>query len=459
MRTSVSLSYWENNNEPNGNAMLFRKRPRRAVTGVKQTSTSAPEEITTIPRTRLPVDLLELGLRVVKLDRPWTEVPVLFQGFTITHPAQLHTLRHYCHWVLVEGDEQRLRVLSERLAQTQRKLARPLAETRTLAQELPRARASYTRTQAFVDTVLSDIHNQRELDLQEARPLIQECVRSIEANANAMFWMTRIKSQDAYTAEHCLRVAIYAIAFGRFLGLPEDDLVVLGLCGLLHDIGKMQVDPAILNKPGALTSDELRQMRCHAQLGYELLQSQHTLEPIVCDVARHHHERIDGQGYPARLEEWQISRFARLVAIVDAFDAMTSDRCYREGLATADALRVLYRGRAEQFDAEMVEAFIRMVGVYPPGTLVELTSGEIALVIATHPGLKLKPKVEILMAADKRPVIPYIIDLADNPVDASGHPYGIRQPLPDGAHGVTLRDRIHQVLDSRVQAHDHAPPA
>lgn len=439
--------------------MLFRKRPRQAGDGATDSTSSGSAQETSVPRTRLPVDLLELGLRVVKLDRPWTEVPVLFQGFTITDPAQLHTLRHYCRWVLVEGDEQRLNVLRERLARIQRNLTRPMAESRSLARELPRAKASYTRTQAFVDNVLSAIKHQQELDLDEARPLIQECVRSIQANPNAMFWMARIKSQDAYTAEHCLRVAIYAIAFGRFLGLPEDDLVVLGLCGLLHDIGKMQVDPEVLNKPGALTSDELRQMRRHAELGYKLLQSQHTLEPIVADVARHHHERIDGKGYPARLEEWQISRFARLVAIVDAFDAITSDRCYRAGLATADALRVLYRGRAEQFDAEMVEAFIRMVGVYPPGTLLELTSGEIALVIATHPGKKLKPKVEILAGKDKLPAIPYIIDLADSPVDASGRPYGILQPLPDGAHGVSLRERVRQVVDSPVSAHDSTPPA
>lgn len=427
--------------------MLFRKRPGQTPSQRRTEKASAGATDTTIPRTRLPVDLLELGLRVIKLDRPWTDVPVLFQGFTISDPDQIQTLRHYCRWVLVEGDEKRLAILQERLTRFQRSLNQPLTETATLAQELPRAKAAYGGTQAFVDSLLDDIERQRELDLRPARPLIQSCVKSIQANANAMFWMARIKSRDAYTAEHCLRVAIYAIAFGRFLGLPEEDLVVLGLCGLLHDIGKMRVDPAILNKPGALTSEELAQMRRHTELGYELLQGEHTLEPIVSDVTRHHHERIDGLGYPSRLEERQISRFARLVAIVDAFDAMTSDRCYREGLATADALRVLYRGRAEQFDAEMVEAFIRMVGVYPPGTLVELSSGEIALVIATHPGKKLKPKVEILLAKDKRITIPYIIDLADNPVDASGRPYSIRQPLPDGSHGVSLAGRIHQVVD------------
>ncbi len=433
--------------------MLFRKRREKKPANTRTGRPVAAAGESSAARARLPVDLLEPGLRVIKLDRPWTEVPVLFQGFTLTDSDQLRTLRHYCRWVVVEGDPKQLERLQERLSQYQRNLSEPLAQTATLAEEMPRARQVHGRTQAFVDRVLDDIEQQRALDLGEARPLIRECVQSIQANPNAMFWMARIKSQDAYTAEHCLRVAIYAIAFGRFIGLPADDLEVLGLCGLLHDIGKMRVDPAILNKPGALTSDELQQMRRHTELGYGLLRSHHTLDPIVADVSRHHHERIDGQGYPARLEEWQISRFARLVSIVDAFDAMTSNRCYRAGLPAADALRVLYRGRAEQFDAEMVEAFIRMVGVYPPGTLVELTTGEIALVIATHPGQKLKPKVEILLTRDKQPIIPYIVDLADNPVDVAGRPYGIRQPLPDGSHGVSLRARIQQLVDtSRSQS-------
>lgn len=402
----------------------------------------------TLIRTRLPVDFVETGMRVVKLDRPWTEVPVLFQGFTVENDDQVRLLRHYCQWVLVEGEEKQLAYAQEKLAALNRQAAKPQIELRPLAEELPRAKASFGKTRQFVDQVLSSIEHSNTLNLEDARPVIQACVKSISANANAMFWMTRIKSDDAYTAEHCLRVAIYAIAFARFLGLPNDDLEVVGLCGLLHDIGKLKVSHDILNKPGALTSEEMAEMRRHTEFGYQLLQSHHTLEPIVADVTWHHHERVDGKGYPNQLEEWQISRFARLVSIVDAFDAITSTRCYREGLSASDALRILYRGRGEQFDAEMIEAFIRMVGIYPPGTLVELTSGEVALVIATHPGKKLKPRVEILLNADKNPQTPAIIDLSDDILDKHGQPYRIHQPLPDGAHGVSLGERISQIIDT-----------
>ena len=392
---------------------------------------------------RLPVDLLTPGMRIVKLDRPWTEVPVLFQGFTLEDDYQARTLRQYCGWVLVEGDE---KVLSEALAKVaihKKRTASPLPETRPLAEEIPRASHAWGKTHVFVEGITRAIEQGNHLNLQEARPVIRECVDSIKANASAMFWMSRIKSRDAYTAEHCLRVAIFTVAFARFLGMPDEDLEIAGMCGLLHDLGKLKVPEEILNKPGALSPSEYAIMQKHTTLGYELLSSDPELDPIIRDVTRHHHERMDGRGYPQQLEEWQISRFARIVAIVDAFDAMTSDRCYRDGIPASDAIRVLYRSRGRQFDADMVEAFIRMVGIYPPGTLVELNSGEVALIVTVHPGKKLKPRIEILMDANKKPVTPRVIDLA-NPV--SGENLEIAHPLPDGAFGISLKARVQQLV-------------
>jgi len=407
-----------------------------------------PDSQTRVERVRLPVDLLTFGMRIVKLDRPWTEVPVLFQGFTLEDDHQARILRQYCEWVLVEGEEQ---VLSEALTKVtlhKQRTATPLPETRPLAEEIPRASQAWGKTQNFVEQVTRAIEQGNDLNLQEARPVIRECVESIKANASAMFWMSRIKSRDAYTAEHCLRVAIFTVAFARFLGMPDEDLEIAGMCGLLHDLGKLKVPPEILNKPGALSREEFAIMQQHTTFGYELLSSDPALDPIIRDVTRHHHERIDGRGYPQQLEEWQISRFARLVSIVDAFDAMTSDRCYRDGIPASDAIRVLYRNRGRQFDADMVEAFIRMVGIYPPGTLVELSSGEVALIVAVHPGKKLKPRIEILMDAQKKPVTPRIVDLA-NP--AGGHSLEITHPLPDGAFGISLKGRVQQlVTDHRV---------
>ncbi|MBC7191090.1 HD-GYP domain-containing protein [Marinobacter sp.] len=397
----------------------------------------------TLQRMRVPVDLLRPGMRVVKLDRPWTEVPVLFQGFELAHEDQFRILRHYCEWVLVEGDEHQLADALDRIARQKKRTTEPLSETRSLERELPRASQAWETTRSFVEKVSSDIETGNALNLEEARPVIRACVASIKSNASAMFWMSRIKSRDEYTAEHCLRVAVFAVAFARFIGLPDEDLEVAGLCGLLHDVGKLKVPPEILNKPGPLDPKEAKVMQGHTSIGYNLLKTDQNLDPIVIDVTRHHHERMDGRGYPARLEEWQISRFSRLIAIVDAYDAMTSDRCYRDGLPASDAMRILYRNRGQQFDAGMVEAFIRMVGIYPPGSLVELSSGEVALVLTTHPGKKLRPKVEILLSREKHPVTPRVIDLGGESNDDA---IQITRPLPDGSHGVSLEGRISQVI-------------
>lgn len=407
---------------------------------------NAPTPVATLQRVRLPVDLVKTGMRIVSLDRPWTQVPVLFQGFTLTDDAQAQILRQYCEWVLVEDEENRLNPVLDEASRRMRCTTEPLPETRTLAQEIPRAKETWSRTQAFVEEVTRQIEAGNDLNLQSARPIIRECVESVKANASAMFWMSRIKSRDAYTAEHCLRVAIFCVAFARFLGLPDDDLETVGMCGLLHDLGKLKVPDEILNKPGALTPDEYTVMRQHTTLGYELLRADPNLDPIISDVTCHHHERMDGRGYPQQLKEWQISRFARLVSIVDAFDAITSDRCYRDGLPTSDAIRILYRNRGQQFDTNMVEAFIRMVGVYPPGSLVELSTGEVAIVVATHPGRKLKPRVEILLDADKHPVEPRMIDLAAASTGSRQAVPEIAHPLSDGAYGVSLHERIQQLI-------------
>lgn len=427
--------------------MWFRRKtsktPSRSPAAATPAGQSLHDTPTGIQRARLPVDLLTPGMQIVKLDRPWTEVPVLFQGFTLEDDKQARILRQYCEWVLVEGEDEILAVALDKVSAHKLRTSRPLPETRALAEEIPRASQAWSKTQTFVEQITRDIEQGNDLNLEDARPVIRECVESIKANASAMFWMSRIKSRDAYTAEHCLRVAIFTVAFARFMGMPDDDLEIAGLCGLLHDLGKLKVPEGILNKPGALSPEEYAIMQQHTTFGFELLKSDPGLDPIIGDVTRHHHERMDGRGYPQQLQEWQISRFARMVSIVDAFDAMTSDRCYRDGIPASDAIRVLYRNRGRQFDADMVEAFIRMVGIYPPGTLVELNTGEIALIVTVHPGKKLKPRVELLLDANKQPVAPRIIDLAIPDADKAVE---IAHPLPDGAFGISLKARIQQLV-------------
>ncbi len=429
--------------------MWFRSKPgkhgRPQSTPATSKAPAHPQLESRLQRARLPVDLLQAGMRVVKLDRPWTDVPVLFQGFTLATDEEARILRQYCNWVLVEDEESRLIPVLDQIPSLKQRINEPLAEMRPLHHEMPRAVEAWSRTHQFIANTIVNIEQHNDLQLDAAKPLIHACVESVKANASAMLWLTRIKERDAYTAEHCLRVAIFTIAFARFIGLPDEDLETAGLCGLLHDIGKLKVPDRILNKPGPLTPEEYAVMQEHTLLGHQLLLKEPGLDRIISDVTLHHHERMDGRGYPGQLPEHQISRFARLVAIIDAYDAMTSDRCYRDGMPPADAVRLLYRNRGDQFDADLVESFIRLIGIYPPGSLVELNTGEIALVISTHPARKLRPKVEILLDADKRPRTPLVIDLGNQPEQGETL-REIHAPLPDGAYDVSLQERIRQLM-------------
>lgn len=398
----------------------------------------------TLLRVEIPADAVRLGMRVIELDRPWTDVPFLFQQQVMEEDWQLQLLRQYCLGVTVELNQAQYRLAN---AEKQRLAARGLKSfpvSKTLAEELPTARLRYTEALTFVEELLGRIEAGQTFALDTAQTVIKNCVTSIMANANAMFWLSRIRRQDAYTAEHCLRVGILAISFGRFLDFPQEDLETLGLCGALHDIGKMRIPDSILNKPGSLTPEEMAVMQTHAAHGFELLGSHHRLPPVVRDATLSHHERMDGKGYPNGLSGSSISRFTRIIAIVDAYDAITSDRCYKKGLSPADALRILYQERGSHFDEALVEIFIRMIGLYPPGSLVEMNSGEVGIVLATDPNRKLRPMVELVLDSQGNPCQPRVLNLAENPLTEAGATYAIARSLPDGVPGFKLEDYIER---------------
>ncbi len=418
---------------------LFRKSTRPGKSARKETR---------LLRETIPTDAVRLGMHVVDLDRPWSEVPVLFQQFVINTPEQLAILREYCLWVIVELTQDQYRLVSEEKLKSGPITKAPsltFSELKPLAEELPHARLRYGQAQHRIDSLLDRIGKGEDFSLEGVRDIVKNCVTSIANNANAMFWLTRIRHRDAYTAEHCVRVGLLAITFGRFLGYPDEDLEILGLCGMLHDVGKMRVPAAVLNKPGALSPDEWDIMRNHAQYGYDLLGSHHELDPVVRNAALSHHERLDGKGYPNGLPGPAIEKFTRIVTIIDAYDAMTSDRPYHKGIPTAKALGILYKNRGNQFDDHLVEVFIRMIGVYPPGSLVELNTGEVAIVLATSPKRKLHPLVELVLDANGHRCESRVLNLSEEPLSSSGQPYTIARALPDGVEGFSLAEHIrHQ---------------
>lgn len=391
---------------------------------------------------KLPADSLEIGMLVTRLDRPWTEVPVLLQGLRIQDPDDIDLLRKHCRYVYIEIEKAFWLESGKGEIAAKEKSYPGLREQEDIRKVLPKAKFTFEQTKDHVNDILDSISNGNEFDLEISRKAIQQCVASIIKNANALLWLTQIKNQDEYTSEHCLRVGILAIAFGRFLGLEDSDLELLGLCGMLHDVGKIKVPDDILNKPGRLTRIEYDIMKQHSAMGRDILAAQKGAHKLLIETAHHHHERIDGKGYPEQLAASYLHQFVKMVSIVDVYDAITSARSYKQSQPAFDALKILFSERNLHFDKELTEAFIRMIGIYPPGTLIEMTNGEIGIIVSSNPNARLRPKVELVMTSDHNLRPPYIINLVESPTDERGNLYIVKQGLTNGSYGIDVKDYI-----------------
>jgi putative nucleotidyltransferase with HDIG domain len=412
-----------------------------------------------IVETEIPVSQLAIGMHVVRLDRPWEETDFLLQGFVIQNEDDLLSVQSQCHWVVVEGRVDVVRSFEKSSVTTgNKKTAAESRKTSSLpkkrvtyinkvdtAREMARARAHYGHAKETAKQIMSSIRLGRMLDMNRIRRTVDETVDSVLRNENALLLLSKIKNKDDYTAEHCINVSILAAAFGKHLGLLEEEIRVLALGGMLHDVGKMRIDDAILNKPGALTPEEFDIMKKHTTYGRDVLAALPTLEHAAVDVAYSHHERMDGRGYPRGLPSQQIPVFAKMVGVVDTYDAITSSRVYDKGRASMQALQIIHRNKGTQFDAELAVEFIRMIGVYPPGSIVELENDEVGIVVANQKTNKLRPIILLVRDADKKPITPYRqINLSEDVKDRSGEVYKIAREVPDGTYGIVMSDFIER---------------
>lgn len=389
-------------------------------------------------REKVSVSDLRLGMYVVELDRPWLETPFLFQGFIIHTEEEIDQLANYCEYVFIDVAQTEIKYQDKTRQQRQvkRRDTYKISTEKALAQSV----SHYDHAKRTVDNVLTALRFSQEINTEEVKTVVKDCVKDVLRNPNAMLWLTQIKHKDDYTAEHCLRVSVLCVALGRELDLLEQELIDLGIGGMLHDVGKVKVPDEILNKEGALTAEEYEIMKTHTSAGRSMLMSKSDVPPIAVDIAYSHHEQMNGRGYPRGIEANKIPYFAKIVAVVDAFDAITSDRVYCKGRSTLEALRILYDCRGSQFDEEVVRAFIRLIGIYPPGHLAELTNGEVGIILSCPPRNKLKPKLIIVRNAEKKLCSERILDLAKDQRDAEGRPIRVKEIFTDGAFGVHLQE-------------------
>ncbi|WP_166265630.1 HD-GYP domain-containing protein [Marinobacter caseinilyticus] len=383
---------------------------------------------------KLPVDNLDFGMYVSKLDRPWLQSPFLIQGFYIRDESELRKLQEICDYVWVDtstipagfiqtipspvphaeaSDE--VQIARQGGSVPGREKSERYAIEQTLENELPKAAASMGYFSQMVTETFDSLVDGKNLDLGKIRKATRPMIDSMIANPDAMIWLARMKSRNDYVFKHALCVSVWVVALGRQLGLPKQELTDLSIAGLLSDIGKLWVDDAILNKSASLTREEREAAHEHVSLGLSALDkaSAGSIPRNIREAILSHHERHGGQGYPSQLTGNSIPLYARIVGIADFYDAVTSKRVYAEAISSGEALKQLYASRNIEFQAELIEEFIQAIGIYPAGSVVELSDNSTAIVVAAGRAHRLRPRVIIVFDADgHRNRNPVIVDLA-----------------------------------------------
>lgn len=393
---------------------------------------------------------LQPGMYVSGLDRPWLEVPFPLQGFRIATHEDVCRIQRYCSYVFVDCTKSVVEAatVSRNVAQRTRKTPKQIFHDRKLksyedstnwAEEFPRAKEAVDTLTETVDTIFEQVASGGTLDVLKVKQSVEPMIDSISRNPDACIWLARMKQQDTYTYQHSVGASIWAVALGRQLGLPKSDLRSLAIGGLLFDIGKLKLNPELLGTTRSLTDGEFVELRSHVALGLEMIRSSGLMNKDVLDMVAYHHERHDGSGYPSGVSGDAIPVYARIAAIVDCYDAITSHRSYARALPPSAAIKKLYEWRDIEFQAELVEEFIQAVGIYPAGTLVELSSGEVAVVVAEYRTRRLRPKVMVLLDSDKQPLMHVkTVDLISEKITADGKPLEITGSLEPEAYGIEL---------------------
>ncbi|BBD09901.1 HD-GYP domain-containing protein [Desulfovibrio ferrophilus] len=310
-----------------------------------------------------------------------------------------------------------------------------------MAVEIHRAKAVYDESLAFAKDFMTSAAKDGKVDYDAAEGLVEEMLNSVTRNHDALISLTKLKSFDEYTFTHCINVSVLSTAFGNYLGLSPQDLRDLGAAALFHDVGKSLIPPDILNKPGKLTDQEFTVMQKHPQRSYRLLREKKGIPKRILRGIAEHHEKFNGNGYPRRIAGDDIHPFARIIAVADVYDALTSRRVYKPPMMPSKALTILYGMRGKDFYPGKAESFIKFLGIYPVGSMVRLSSKECGIVTGSNPDAPLRPSVLIAFGPDMKPISKRQLDLSEQ---NGNTPLEITECLDHEPFGVNPGDYLQQ---------------
>lgn len=360
---------------------------------------------------RISIDQLRIGMKVEKLDRSWLATPFLRNKFTITSAQQIEQLSasgvqqldvefeiEIEETVQVVGSCQPPLVASDAVPQP---ATSPIIKSEpsptTFSEELHVAKQVYSAAKGVIQQAMEDVRMGDALNMEAVQHVVESMADSILRNPDALTSLSRLKLFDEYTFYHSVNTSLLAISLGRDLGYDRTQLLQLGTGMLLHDIGKTQIPLDLLNKPGRFEAHEFELMKQHVMRGADLLSATTGLSDEFLRPTLEHHERVNGTGYPCQHCRADLSEFGLIAAVVDIYDAVTSDRCYHKGKSPHETLQLLYQlGSQGHVDSIMVQRFVQIVGVYPVGSCVAFNTGEAAIVTQVNHHSPLKPHVLIV---------------------------------------------------------------
>lgn len=380
---------------------------------------------TEVVELKVAVERLMVGMYVCRLDRPWLETPYTLQGFAIESEADIDQVRRYCQHVFI--DEQRsvaahrrvnysflepmvqgaaLERLNQLGFRRMREHGRPILmpviypPAIELAKELPRARAVWKQARNVVNQCIARAKSGKPLVVEEINNAVEPVIESVVRSPDAAMWLAAQRRSEPYPISHPLNCCALIIVFARFLGFPPEILLALAKAAWLFDIGMWRLGRNYYIDRELQESAGREQIREHVLVGLDYLRTSEFLDPDALLAILHHHEQQDGAGYPRQVRGEKVSLMGFMLQIVDTFDAMCSKRSYRPEQTLHEAQRALYKDRDVKFPAEVLEAFLQSLGVYPTGTLVELSNGEIAAVSGQSNQSRLYPRLVPLTTAD-----------------------------------------------------------
>lgn len=403
---------------------------------------------------RISVKGLTLGMYVSRLDRPWLQTSFPLEGLKIGSESELVRLQHLCSYVYIDtasgaAPDPRFLVFDEPEAVREANARAEIANLRKttwsletdLATELRSASEAHESLERCIEEVMDDIQARRSLDLPKLRDGVEAMIDSILRNPSAFAWLREMKRKDSYSYQHAMGCAIWSASFGRHLGLEKAELQNLALGGLLCDVGKTRMPLELLVRQGPLTDEEAEFVHRHVQHSLEIVGNTPGLPIEIVAMVATHHERHDGSGYPNGLQGSQIPIFGRIMGLVDSYDAMTCIRPYARSRSPHQAVAELYEQRGNLFQSELVEQFIQSCGIYPTGSLVELSTGAVGVVTEVHSLKRLRPRVMLLLDENKVPLPRFQeVDLGEVEEDSHGQPLTVKRGLAPNTYGINTSE-------------------